>query len=89
MGFSVIVVCGRGTLLKQTAETNSFYSFRDRRVHTDGRTDRQTDMARLTRLLILKTTYTGRDKNFDETKIKYTHNLNLLLVKVGINGKVI
>jgi len=33
--------------------------------------------------------YTGRQKYFDKTKVQYTHNLNLLLVNFGINGKEI
>jgi len=40
-------------------------------------------------LLYTKINYTGRHKYFDETKVKYTHNVNLLLLSLGINGKVI
>jgi len=32
--------------------------------------------------------WSGRHKCFDETKVKYTHSLNLLLVNFGINGKL-
>jgi len=33
--------------------------------------------------------YTDLHKYFDKTKVKYTDNLNLLLVNFGISGKVI
>jgi len=33
--------------------------------------------------------YTSRHKYFDETKVKYAHNLSLPHVHFGINGNVI
>jgi len=35
------------------------------------------------------TLYRGGQNYFHKTKDKYTHNLTLLLVEFGINGKVI
>jgi len=45
---------GGGTLLKKTsAQLSSLYRLRDLGVHTDGRTNGQTDMTRSTRVVIL------------------------------------
>jgi len=33
--------------------------------------------------------YTSWHKYFDETKVKYKHNLNILHILIGTNGKII